>query len=283
MGAVELAGAVADPEQVRRAGVPVTGDRVASGQGLLEVEDQRLVARPDVHLVEGRQRARVDAARSHEPECALDVVCQDGVPLSLERRGGDELVIPGMHAREVGKPALREGAEQVERRRRLVIGRQETLRVGPASLGRGLLAVHQMSPERRDLLPVDELVGRGPGLGELPGDPAQLDDGQARPVHQDDGHLQEDLQAIADGGGPEVVERLGAIACLQQERPAGGHPGKCSLQFAGLTGEDEGRERREEPADVRKRGVIRPLGLLRGGVRAPARRGPLGDGHEHER
>src|SRR5581483_1193834 len=44
--AFELAGALTDPEQVSRAVVPVTGERIAPGQRLLVAEDQRVVAGP---------------------------------------------------------------------------------------------------------------------------------------------------------------------------------------------------------------------------------------------
>ena len=53
VGAVELAGALAHPQHVGRAVVPVVGQRVAAGQRLLVVEDERLVAGPEVDLVEG--------------------------------------------------------------------------------------------------------------------------------------------------------------------------------------------------------------------------------------
>ena len=43
MSAVELAGAVADPEHVRRAVVPLAGQAVAAGQGFLVVQQERFV------------------------------------------------------------------------------------------------------------------------------------------------------------------------------------------------------------------------------------------------
>jgi hypothetical protein len=52
VGAVELAGALADPEHVGRAVVPVAGERVLAGQRLLVAEDERLVAGVEVDLVE---------------------------------------------------------------------------------------------------------------------------------------------------------------------------------------------------------------------------------------
>ena len=52
VGAVGLPGALADPEQVGRAVVPAAGERVLPGEGLLVAEDERLVARVEVDLVE---------------------------------------------------------------------------------------------------------------------------------------------------------------------------------------------------------------------------------------
>ena len=74
VGAVELAGALADPEHVGRAVVPVAGERVLAGERLLVAEDQRLVAGVEVDLVQVRLRLGVDAARLHEPQRPVDLV-----------------------------------------------------------------------------------------------------------------------------------------------------------------------------------------------------------------
>ena len=71
--AVELAGALADPEQMCRAVVPVAGQRVTAGQALLVVEQQAFVAGVDVDLVQPPLGGQVDAARGHEPQRALDL------------------------------------------------------------------------------------------------------------------------------------------------------------------------------------------------------------------
>ena len=73
MRAVELAGALADPEQVRRAVVPVAGEAVLAGERLLVVEEQRLVRRVEVDLVQLELGVEVDAARGHEAQRPLDL------------------------------------------------------------------------------------------------------------------------------------------------------------------------------------------------------------------
>ena len=74
VGAVELAGALADPEQVGRAVVPVAGERVPAGERLLVAEDQRLVAGVEVDLVQGGSASSVDAAGLHEAQRPVDLV-----------------------------------------------------------------------------------------------------------------------------------------------------------------------------------------------------------------
>ena len=51
---VELARPLADPQQMRRAVVPVAGECVLSRECFLEAEDQRLVAGVEVDLVQLR-------------------------------------------------------------------------------------------------------------------------------------------------------------------------------------------------------------------------------------
>ena len=115
--AVELPRALADPEQVRGAVVPVAGQRVPARQPLLVVEQQTLVARVDVDLVEAALVREVDPARGHERERALDLAGEQLVALPLGR-ARDEILVPQVHLRQVGVAALRERAQQVQRLRR---------------------------------------------------------------------------------------------------------------------------------------------------------------------
>ena len=127
VGAVELAGAVADPDHVGRAVVPVAGEGVDPGQALLVGEDQRLVARPEVDLVQAVLGSEVDAAGGHEPQGTVDLRRDALVALAL-RLEAHELLVPQVHLGQVGEPALGEGPQQVERGGRLVVGGDERAR-----------------------------------------------------------------------------------------------------------------------------------------------------------
>ena len=84
--AVELPGALADPQQVRGAVVPVAGEAVAAGERLLVAEDQRLVRRVEVDFVQLHLGREVDAARGHEAQRAFDAVGELFVALALTAR-----------------------------------------------------------------------------------------------------------------------------------------------------------------------------------------------------
>ena len=96
VGAVRLSRALADPEHVRRAVVPVARQRVAARQRFLVLEQQPLVARPVVDLMQLRLVAQIDAAGSHEAQRALDLRRKLFVAAALRRRG-DELLVPHVH------------------------------------------------------------------------------------------------------------------------------------------------------------------------------------------
>ena len=76
MRAVELVGAVPDPQQVRGAVVPVAGEAVAAGERLLVAEEQRFVRRVEVDFVELGLGVEVDAARGHEAQRAVDLLAR---------------------------------------------------------------------------------------------------------------------------------------------------------------------------------------------------------------
>ena len=202
VGAVELAGAVADPQQVGRAVVPVAGQRVLAGERLLVVEQERLVAGVDVDLVELQLGVEVDAAGGHEPQRALDLGREALVAPALGA-GVDELLVPRVDLGEVGEAALGEGAQQVEGGGRLVVAADQPLRVGPAGGGLELEVVHHVAAEGRQLDAVACLGGGGARLRELAGDAADLHRRHAGAVGEHHRHLEDDLQLVADGVGRE--------------------------------------------------------------------------------
>ena len=277
VSAAGLAGPLPCPQQVGGAVVEVPRQAVLAGEGLLEAEDEGLVARVEVHLVQGHVRGQVDAAGGHEAQGAVDGAGDVLVAPSL-RAGGNELLVPHVDLVEVGKPALGEGPEEVERRRRLVVRPQEPLGIGPPGDRVEVDVVDHVAPERGQLQPVDQLAGRGAGLGELPGDPAHLDDWQPRRVGQHHRDLQDDLELVADRVGGEVVERLGALSRLQYKRFA---PGSCSegrLQCPRLPCKYEGRLVPQLlQGEVQRAGIV-PVRLL-GGGQLPPRFGRPGSCH----
>src|SRR5439155_22845553 len=96
---------------------------------------------------------------------------------------------------------------------------------------------------------------------------------------QHDGNLEDDLELVANVVGGEGVERLRAVARLQQERAARGHRRQRLRELTSLAGEDErGLAPELRPRRV-ERGLVGPLDLLAGGTRAPAVRRPRGAEH----
>ncbi len=108
------------------------------------------MARPDVDLVELRRRREVDPAGRHERERPLDLGGERLVLLAL-RRARDEILVPGVHLREVGEAALGERAHEIQGRRREVIALDHPGRVGHARVGGRGVVVDHVAAEDRDL------------------------------------------------------------------------------------------------------------------------------------
>jgi hypothetical protein len=244
-----------------------------------------------VDLVELRRRLEVDPARGHERERSLDLR-REPLVLPPLRRARDEVLVPRVHLRQVCEPALRERAHEVERRRRVVEALEHPLRVGHARGRRRCVVVDHVAAEDRDLA-VGRLLGRRRArLHELPRDPADLEHGQRRAVGQHGRHLQQDLQPLPDrnrrvrgarlGDAPVVVERLGAVARLEEERAPCRDLAERGANLARLAGEDERRQRVQRPLHLGDGGLVGPLRLLARGPSAPRRRRPGGVEHGHE-
>ena len=216
VGAVELAGALADPDEVAGHVVRQLGAAVDAGHRVLVLQHQRLVAGVEVDAVE---LVGVGADRLHEVERAVDLG-RHLLVLAAHLGTEHEVGVPGVHLAQVGVPAGDEGAHEVQRRRRRVVDLHEPLRVVGAGLGGELEAVDGVAAVGRQRDAVAGLeVGRA-GLGVLPGQAAQLHDRHRRRVGQHDGHLQQHAQLVAGVVGGHAGEGLGAVATLEQERLA---------------------------------------------------------------
>src|SRR6202046_2646811 len=101
MSAVQRAGTLADPQEVRRGVVATAALGVFPGQGLLIVQQQRLVAGVQLNRA---QLIGVGAACPHERQRPGDLPGQPLVPLP-GRALRDEVLVPGMHLVQVGVTA----------------------------------------------------------------------------------------------------------------------------------------------------------------------------------
>ena len=110
MGMVGLPGAVADPDHVARAAIPVAGGRIDAGERLLEAEQQRLMAGEEIRQAQFRVQLRIDAAGAHEAERLGDVIGKLLVALRL-RTVLDEAEHPLVR---VGEVRIAAGGERAQ-------------------------------------------------------------------------------------------------------------------------------------------------------------------------
>src|ERR1700737_3661683 len=111
-----------------------------------------------------------------------------------------------------------------------MIGLDQALRVGRARTFRELRAVDDVAAIARQLDAIALLGGRGTRLGELAGDAADLHPRTGGREGENDRHLQEDAEEVADRVRAMVLEALGAVAALQQESLTGRHARERLLQ-----------------------------------------------------
>ena len=224
MGVIGLAGAVADPQHVAGGGVPVAAGRIDAGQRLLVAQQQGLVAGEEIGRAQLRRGIGIDAAGAHEAHRLGDAVGECLIALE----GGrilEETKRPFVDMLEIGIAALREGAQQIEGRRRLPVGHDLALRIGLAALKRRCRIIDDVAAIDRQFHAIDRLGGRRARLGELAGNAADLHHRLAAGKGQDHRHLQEDAEEIADIVGGMFGEAFGAIAALEQESPCLRRPG----------------------------------------------------------
>ncbi len=186
----------------------------------------------------------------------------------------DEAQHPAMRVFEIGETAVGEGAQQVQRRRRLAVGLQLPLRIGNARGLAELDVVDDVAAIARQLMVALFLGRRGARLGELAGDAPDLDHRRGGGEAQNDRHLQEDAEEIADVIGAVLLEGLGAIAALKQKSLASRDIGEGAGQIARLSGENERRKSGELAFDRRQGALVAIDRRLLDRLMSPAARRP---------
>ncbi len=217
---------------------------------------------------------RRDAHRAHEIHGLGDAVGQRLVAFAL-RAVGDEAHHPAMYVLEAGIAALREGAKKVERRRGLAVSHLLTRRIGHTRGGVEVGAVDDVATvggQRHAVLGL--VVGRA-RLGELAGDAADLHHRLGAGEGQNDRHLQEYAEEVADVVRAMFGKAFGAVAALEEERIARGNLGELLLQLARLTCKNERRKGRETAFDILEHGSVRIGRNLLDGLVSPRIRRPF--------
>ena len=129
--------------------------------------------------------------------------------------------------------------------------------------------VQDVTPEARNLPPVNHLGGTGPRLRILASHAADADDALVGPPDEDEAHLQQQLDLGLDGALLAVVEELGAVAALEEEGFAGGDVPQVGLEALDLVGMDDGGHARELADGAGELAGVGVGGRLLDGLGAP--------------
>ncbi len=256
MRAVELTRTFADPQHVRRGVVPVARGRIDARHGLLIVEQQGFVAGKEINLADLRVAFRRHADRRHEAQRFGNLFRQGAVTLTL-RAARNEAKRPLMDIVQIGIATVGEGAQQVQRRRRLVVGLQQALRIRNTRFRREFHAIDVITAVAGQGHVTNRFDRRRARLAELTGNTADLDHRTAAGKGHDDGHLQDQSEGIADIVGREFLEAFGAVTALQQEGLAIRDFTQSRGQTARLTGKHQRRQVRQLVLGSRQRGCVR--------------------------
>ena len=235
------AGAIANPQHVRRGVIPLAGERILTGQRLLIRQQQRLMAGVETGSLDLRDSLWRDAAGFHEGQRLTDAVGHI-FELLCPGRTAHEIVGPCMHLMQVCVTALAECAKQVQRCGCLAVRLDHAFGIGLTRCRLKGDIVDDVTAIARQFDITDYFgIGRS-RLCELAGHAANLHDRQFAGKSQHDRHLQDHAESIADIVRVEFGKAFGTIAALQQEGPALCHIGKLGRQVARLTGKNQRRE-----------------------------------------
>ena len=150
MCAFKLTSALTNPQHVCAAVVPTTGEGVLAGECFFVTQNECFVAGVYVYLMQCRVGLGVDTACAHERECALNFACHIFVTLAFGALC-NELLVPCVHAVQVGKTTFGKCAHQVECACCLVIRLYQTVRVRNAGIGVCVRTIHHVTAEHWQL------------------------------------------------------------------------------------------------------------------------------------
>jgi hypothetical protein len=197
------------------------------GLGGLVDEVEPLVAREELDRLSSVDVRSPSASMNASPsgECPAHRLVLLA-PLGRETRVLHERPVPVLGVVDVGEAAVEQRADEVERHRRVLVAADHQVRVGPAGVGVEVGAVDQVAEvagqfhfDSTSAPSTPFSVGLDRGLAYCPANRPTRVTGRLQPVDEHQAHLEQDLELVRDGLGPAVIERLGAVAPLQDEPP----------------------------------------------------------------
>ena len=254
---------------MRRRVEPVARQRILPRERLFVRQQQRLMAGIELRSFELRHGVGIDPARVHEIERFTDPVGKVAILLG-PGAPTHEIVRPGVNLMQVRIAATRKRAQQVQRRRRLVISLYHALWVRRATFRFERNVVDDVAAVRWQLHIVDRLGIGTARFGELARHTAEFDRRQLRREGEYNRHLQKDAERVTDVVGMKFGKGFRAIATLQQKGLAASDAREFGSQIARLTGKDQRwkiAERRRRARKSVRIGVSRELARF---VRCPA-------------
>ena len=271
--AVQFGRAHADPRIVRRQVVPALPVRQEPRLRLLVRQLQTLVRGEELDAMRFVHRLAADGLEELE---RIGHRLHELVVVRRERGLADEREVPVLGVMQVREPAVDQRPHEVQRQRRALVAAQHQGRVRLAIGRRERRPVDRVAAVARQRHAVLRLLVGAARLRVLARHAADADDRLLQPDEHHERHLQQDLQLLHDVVGRALVEALGAVAALQQERFAALRLGELRLQFLDFPGRDD----RRQPAELRQHavqvGAITIGRLLSRMPALPARGVPIG-------
>ena len=233
------------------------------------------MAREEVHAMHLRH-VHADE-RLHEAQAVADLV-DHRLVVRGKRRVLHEVEIPILGMMQVGEAAVDERTDEVQRECRALVAAHQAARIRRARRGVECRAVHQIAAVGREREAVAGLGVARAGLRVLAGKATDAGHAALAALHQHQAHLQQDLEARGNGARLAAVERLRAVATLEDEALPGRGFSQLRAECVDLEAGDERRQLRELGARGGQLRAVRPLGLLQRGAGAPRRGCPAVDG-----